>query len=102
MDVVYDLRGPGVQSPVAGRFFNFKFLKWLKIGTKHLKMLMSIYTTTLPQKLLRAFFEQEEPVPPLTPHKVVYALSHTVWNVCRRDNFIQCQWLLFTSLPCSN
>jgi len=38
MNVVYDLRGGlGVKPPEGEGFFNFKVLKWLKIGTKHLK-----------------------------------------------------------------
>ena len=31
------LGGLGVQPPEAGEFFNFKALKWYKIGTKHLR-----------------------------------------------------------------
>ena len=59
-----------MQPPEAVGFFNFKALKWLKIGTKHLKN-AKINNANLyynfPPGFLKTFLQQGGPVPPLAP-----------------------------------
>ena len=56
MNVVYNLRKAGGTTPEAGGFFNFKALKWLKIGTKHLKN-AKINNTNVYYNFSRRFFK---------------------------------------------
>ena len=72
--------GAGVKPPEAGGFFNLNALKWLKIGTKHLKNAKidnaNLYYN-FSRRFLKTYFSTGGPVrlcPPLAfpPHRIAY------------------------------